>query len=34
MRIFQALDAEELSINQLAKRLPDIPRPSLYRHIH
>lgn len=34
MRIFQALHAEELSINQLARRLPDIPRPSLYRHIH
>ncbi|MCS6993944.1 MAG: helix-turn-helix domain-containing protein [Anaerolineales bacterium] len=34
MRIFQALHAEELSINQLAKRLADVPKPSLYRHIH
>lgn len=34
MRIFQALHAEELSINQLAKLLPDVPKPSLYRHIH
>lgn len=34
MRIFQALHAEELSINQLATRLPDVPKPSLYRHVH
>lgn len=34
MRIFQALHAGELSINQLSKRLPDVPKPSLYRHIH
>ncbi len=34
MRIFQALHAEELSINQLSKRLADVPKPSLYRHIH
>lgn len=34
MRIFQALHAEELSINELLKRLPDVPKPSLYRHIH
>jgi DNA-binding transcriptional ArsR family regulator len=34
MRIFQALNGVELSINQLAKVLPDVPKPSLYRHIH
>lgn len=34
MRIFQALNEVELSINQLAQRLPDVPRPSIYRHIH
>ncbi len=34
MRIFQALHAEELSINQLLKRLSDVSKPSLYRHIH
>lgn len=34
MRIFQALNSVELSINQLGEYLPDIPKPSLYRHIH
>ena len=34
MRLFQALHADELSINQLLQRLPDVPKPSLYRHIH
>lgn len=34
MRIFQALNEVELSINQLAQRLPDVPRPTIYRHIH
>jgi len=34
MRIFQALNGVELSINQLAHALPDIPKPSLYRHVH
>lgn len=34
MRIFQALHAEELTINQPAKRLADVPKPSLYRHIN
>ena len=34
MRIFQALNGVELSINQLARALPDIPKPSLYRHVH
>ncbi len=34
MRIFQALSGHQRSINQLARLLPDIPRPSLYRHIH
>ncbi|MCS7055846.1 MAG: helix-turn-helix domain-containing protein [Thermoflexales bacterium] len=34
MRVFQALHAEELSINQLATRLPDVPKPSLYRYVH
>ncbi|MCS7249210.1 MAG: helix-turn-helix domain-containing protein [Anaerolineales bacterium] len=34
MRIFQALNETELSINQLAQRLSDVPRPSIYRHIH
>ncbi len=33
MRIFQALNGVELSINQLAQRLPGVPKPSLYRHI-
>ncbi len=34
MRIFHALNGVELSINQLANSLPDVPKPSLYRHIH
>jgi DNA-binding transcriptional ArsR family regulator len=34
MRIFQALNGVALSINQLAQVLPDIPKPSLYRHVH
>lgn len=34
MRIFQALTGVELSINQLSRVLPDIPKPSLYRHVH
>lgn len=34
MRIYQALCMETLSTNQLAQRLPDVPKPSLYRHIH
>jgi len=34
MRIFQALNGVELSINQLARALPDIPKPSIYRHVH
>lgn len=34
MRIFQLLHAGELSINQLAQRLADVPKPSLYRHIN
>ncbi len=34
MRIFQALNGVELSINKLAHALPDIPKPSLYRHVH
>ncbi len=33
MRIFQVLLAEQLSIHQIAKRLPDVPLPSLYRHV-
>jgi DNA-binding transcriptional ArsR family regulator len=33
-RIFQALNGVEPSINQLARALPDSPRPSLYRHVH
>jgi len=33
MRIFQALLHEQLSIHQMAKRLPDVPLPSLYRHV-
>lgn len=34
MRIFQALNGVELSINQLADYLTDVPKPSLYRHVH
>lgn len=34
MRIFQALHGTQLSINQLAQLLPDVPKPSLYRHIN
>ncbi|BCX03212.1 MAG: transcriptional regulator [Candidatus Roseilinea sp.] len=34
MRIFQSLHGVRLSINQLAQVLPDVPKPSLYRHIH
>ncbi|MCS6880495.1 MAG: helix-turn-helix domain-containing protein [Oscillochloridaceae bacterium] len=34
MRIFQLLHRTRLSINQLARLLPDVPRPSLYRHMH
>lgn len=34
MRIFQALNRVELSINQLGDYLPDISKPSLYRHVH
>jgi DNA-binding transcriptional ArsR family regulator len=33
MRIFQVLLAEQLSIHQIAERLPDVPLPSLYRHV-
>ncbi|MFQ3633626.1 helix-turn-helix domain-containing protein [Roseiflexus sp.] len=33
MRIFQLLHNVHLSINQLAGLLPDVPRPSLYRHV-
>jgi len=33
MRIFQALLHEQLSIGQMAERLPDVPLPSLYRHV-
>lgn len=33
MRIFQSLHNVHLSINQLAELLPDVPRPSLYRHV-
>lgn len=31
VRICHALNGAELSINQLAKGLPDVPKPSLYR---
>ncbi|MCX7861052.1 MAG: helix-turn-helix domain-containing protein [Chloroflexus sp.] len=34
MRIFQTLYGGPYSINQLSRLLPDVPRPSLYRHIH
>lgn len=34
MRIFQTLYSGPYSINQLSRLLPDVPRPSLYRHIH
>lgn len=34
MRIFQALHGTRLSINQLAQLLPNVPKPSLYRHIN
>lgn len=34
MRIFQMLHQSELSVNQLARLMPDVPRPSLYRHVH
>ncbi|MCS6843401.1 MAG: helix-turn-helix domain-containing protein [Caldilineales bacterium] len=34
MRIYQALHGTRLSINQLAQLLPDVPKPSLYRHIN
>ncbi|WP_298816782.1 helix-turn-helix domain-containing protein [Chloroflexus sp.] len=33
MRIFQTLNHTEMSINQLAQHLADVPKPSLYRHI-
>ena len=33
MRIFQALNGVELSTNQLAQYLSDIPKPSIYRHL-
>jgi DNA-binding transcriptional ArsR family regulator len=33
MRLFQAFLDEQLSIHQLAERLPDVPLPSLYRHV-
>ncbi len=33
MRIFQLLHNVHLSINQLAELLPDVPKPSLYRHV-
>lgn len=33
MRIFQLLHNVRLSINQLAELLPDVPKPSLYRHV-
>ncbi len=33
-RIFQALNSVEAFINQLAHTLPDIPKPSPYRHVH
>ncbi len=33
-RILQALNGVEPSINQLVRALPDIPGPSLCRHVH
>ncbi len=33
-RIFQALNSVEAFINQLVCALPDIPKPSPYRHVH
>jgi DNA-binding transcriptional ArsR family regulator len=33
MRIFQLLHNVHLSINQLAVLLPEVPKPSLYRHV-
>ncbi|MCL6542543.1 MAG: helix-turn-helix domain-containing protein [Roseiflexus sp.] len=33
MRIFQLLYGNQLSIHQIADLLPDVPRPSLYRHV-
>jgi len=33
LRIMQALAGEELTTQQIAERLPDVPKSSIYRHL-
>ena len=33
LRIMQAMGAEKLTTQEIAERLPDVPKSSLYRHL-